>query len=39
MAVKKIKIENIIPDQRNTNKHTEYGMYALENSIELLSNF
>jgi site-specific DNA-methyltransferase (adenine-specific) len=30
----KIKFKDIKPDSRNTNKHTEYGMHTLDNSLE-----
>jgi hypothetical protein len=30
----KIKLKDIKPDSRNTNKHTEYGMHTLDNSLE-----
>lgn len=30
----KIKLKDIKPDIRNTNKHTEFGLYALEKSLE-----
>jgi hypothetical protein len=34
MNQKKINLSKIIPDGRNTNKHTQHGMGALDSSIE-----